>query len=577
MMAQIQEFFAANTWLLIGLIVLAIVLLIYIIFRVYRKYLINKIHSIEIEINTLRSTPLTYKLNKAVGLTKVNTEVLEEVQNAQSVFAEISTNFDTLVRFLGDAEDHLLTGKLSQGKQTIDEILALYTDTSTKVTTLDDSLDRLLEEETRLRDNIHELKNQFREVRKDYTKKMNLLTLSQENIEQAIHGLELQFNTFEEWMFGSQFDKAQEVKNELETDLNRLQEQLQQLPKLIELSHGMLPQLINTVRTSQESISLKGVYLQHLEIDKNIDLIEDGLSEDLTKIKNLNLEGILEHLQQGQKRLEQLQSAMSREDSSFDQVEGLSVTLFTQQDGLNAQISDLLEAIPHLKTRFGFDELSDQMMAMNTQAQVLSEEREVLKAKLEREKLPYSGLLVEFNTYLTNVSQLQSEVQVANRLVSNARHDEQRAIKQLLKLNLIMNEIQVKIDSRHLPHIANNYAGDMYKANQMLLQINSILGLDPLNIKLLNASVSDTIDFIYRLYNNVNNLVGTVDMVENALIYANRFRSSYSDLDSELTRAEVLFRNGEYTLALKSAIFAIEKLQPNAPYEQMIMENSRSA
>ncbi len=576
-MAFIKEFFAQNPWVLIGLIAIAILLLIYIIFRVYRKYLINKIHSIEIEINTLRSTPLTYKLNKAVGLTKVNTEVLEEVNQAQAMFAEVTTNFDTLVHLLGDAEDQLLTGKLSTSRQTIVEINDLHQATSEKVELLDNTLDRLLEEETRLRDNIHELKNKFRDVRKEYTKKMNTLTLAQNSIEQAIHELELQFNTFEEWMFGSQFDKAQDVKVAIENDLEQLASQLDQLPKLIELAQGLVPHLVAEVENAQQAAHLKGVYLQHLDIDKNISLIEDGLSEDLEKVKHLHLEGVLDRLNQSVKRLEQLQLSISREDSAFDQVEGLSVTLFTQQDGLNTQIKDLLEAIPQLKTRFGFDQLGEQMLAMDQQAQLLNQERDTLKAKLENEKLPFTALLVEFNDYLANVSQLQSEVQIANRLVSNARHDEQRAIKQLLKLNLIMNEIQVKIDSRHLPHIANNYSGDMYRANQMLVQIKNILGLDPLNIKLLNSSVSDTIDFIYRLYNNVNNLVGTVDMVENALVYANRFRSSYSDLDSELTRAEVLFRNGEYTLALKSTIFAIEKLQPNAPYEQMIMDNSRSA
>ena len=112
-----------------------------------------------------------------------------------------------------------------------------------------------------------------------------------------------------------------------------------------------------------------------------------------------------------------------------------------------------------------------------------------------------------------------------------------------------------KIDSRHLPHIGQTYDADVVKARSMIDQIDSILGDNPLQIEALNASVNGSIDFIYRLYNNVNNLVGTVDMVENAIVYANKYRSTYPELDSELTRAEVSFRNGEYTYALKTVIY----------------------
>lgn len=576
-MDQIKQFLTNNFWLTMILIGLFVLFVIYIVLRIYRNALINKVHAIEIDINTLRSTPLSYKLNKAVGLTKVNQEVVAQVEENQKTFAEVSVHFDRLVHLLGNAEDDLLTNKLSSGRQTINEISELYASTAQQVQDLDTQLDRLLEEETRLRDSINELKNEFRETRKQYTKKMNSLTIAQTAIEQTIHDIEIQFNTFEEWMYGSEFKKATDVKQTIEQSIEGLNQHLQQLPKLIELGQGIIPHLTHEVKKAEDSAQLKGVYLEHLELAKYGKVIDDQTREDMLHIENLLTEGILERMTQAQKRLEQLLEAIRREDTAFDQVEGLSATLFSQQDHLNQQISTLTDSLPQLKVRFGFDDLDQQTQAMSSQADYLSETRDRLKAKLEQEQVPYSALLVEFNEYLAAVSHLQTELQGANRLVSNARHDEQRAIKQLLKLNLIMNEIQVKIDSRNLPHIANNYSGDMYKARNQLFDIKAILELDPLNIKLLNSSVSETIDFVYRLYNNVNNLVGTVDMVENAIVYANRFRSSYADLDSELTRAEVLFKNGEYTLALKSAIFAIEKLQPNTPYEQMIMDNSRSA
>ena len=65
-------------------------------------------------------------------------------------------------------------------------------------------------------------------------------------------------------------------------------------------------------------------------------------------------------------------------------------------------------------------------------------------------------------------------------------------------------------------------------------------------------------------------------MVENAIVYANKYRSTSPELDSELTRAEISFRNGEYTYALKTAIYAIERFKPGTQYEELILQNAKS-
>jgi septation ring formation regulator len=97
-----------------------------------------------------------------------------------------------------------------------------------------------------------------------------------------------------------------------------------------------------------------------------------------------------------------------------------------------------------------------------------------------------------------------------------------------------------------------------------------------LNINLLNATVTDAIDTIYKLYNNVNNIVGTVEMVENAIVFGNKYRTAYPEIDDQLTRSELMFHNGDYTEAIKVAIGAIEKVHPIS-YEKLIKENSKSA
>ena len=106
--------------------------------------------------------------------------------------------------------------------------------------------------------------------------------------------------------------------------------------------------------------------------------------------------------------------------------------------------------------------------------------------------------------------------------------------------------------------------------------LDHLLNEKQLNMELLNSTLKEAIDFVYTLLDKVNQLVATVIMFENTVVFANRYRSTYSDIDSDLTRSELCFRNGEYQDALRIAIGTIEKIYPGN-YEKMIKENAKSA
>ncbi|WZU02928.1 septation ring formation regulator EzrA [Erysipelothrix sp. D19-032] len=146
-----------------------------------------------------------------------------------------------------------------------------------------------------------------------------------------------------------------------------------------------------------------------------------------------------------------------------------------------------------------------------------------------------------------------------------------------MKLYLIINDVQVRMKKRSLPMISESYREDVEKAQLYTRQISDILKHDMIEVETLNKTVDEAIDYTYKLHNNVNNLVGAVDMCENAIVYANKFRAFVPDIDAELTRAELAFNNGEYTQALTTVINAIDKYRPNTTYEEMIRDNAKSA
>ena len=59
----------------------------------------------------------------------------------------------------------------------------------------------------------------------------------------------------------------------------------------------------------------------------------------------------------------------------------------------------------------------------------------------------------------------------------------------------------------------------------------------------------------------------------NAIVFGNKYRSTYPEIDRELSKAEFQYLNGEYTKALKTAISCMETLFPENADEK-ILENA---
>ena len=98
----------------------------------------------------------------------------------------------------------------------------------------------------------------------------------------------------------------------------------------------------------------------------------------------------------------------------------------------------------------------------------------------------------------------------------------------------------------------------------------------PVELSELSKKVDGARDVIYKLYDNVHNLIVTAEMVEEAIVFGNRYRSTFLEVHTELTKAEVLFRNGEYTKALSTAVDIIEKIKPGS-YEELIKKTAEKS
>ncbi|MDD3923605.1 MAG: septation ring formation regulator EzrA [Erysipelotrichaceae bacterium] len=561
------------------IITLVVIFLFTVFLLIKRKGKIKRLRKTladyEIKYNSIKSVPLSFKLNKAVALAKVDESIIDTINEYKDQFDHIHVNLKEITSMLTDMEDHIISGNLKKADLNAIDLSGMIERAFGEVNKLDTSLDLSLQQEVMQRDKINQFKEQFRELKNIINQNPEIFEFTSEKINKDVKRIENAFSEFEELMYVSDFNKANDVMVQLDNDINDLKILLEDLPELLKMAKGIVPQLIDKVSQTYSLCKQKGLYLQHLDVARNIELITETLKQDLSQLRLGNTNEVQKDLEEYQTRLTQLINQIEREDSAHNELYELKTAMFDLVDKTNDTLDYVGKLYVKASDRYGFENIEDTLNEYQVKINELGKIKSKLNKLVEENTVPASTILISLKEFEQEITELSNKVNELRSQLDSIRKDEERAKKQLLKLYLIVNEIQVKIRKHRLPEISDQYEGDLRKANEYLKTLTNLLNEDLLNNNLLSSTLQEAIDFIYLLYNNVNNLVGMALMVENTIVFGNKYRSTYPEVDSELIRAELNFRNGEYTQALSIAMNAIERLNLEG-YQQQIKENAIS-
>ena len=569
--------FLSRIEVIIAIIALIIILVAYLIVHrmtisKYRK----EFNKLEIRYNSIKSIPLPFKLNKAVAIAKIDSKIMESVNNCQLDFEQCQNNLRSIAEELADADDNLVMGKTKPVKQMLLDLEAAIDLGEKQVEKLNVFLDSILEKETNQRAQVTALKEKFRNLKTIANEKSQIVAYSWPQFELKLSDVEKMFSAFEEWMYASDYEKATEKLHEIEDSIKDIEYLNDNLAKIIQVARYTLPDYMADINKRYNLLKKKGIYLNHLEVETKLNKIATSLKLDLDKIKNCDIYGIKDSLNDYHEQLIELDEALKNEDNSAEAINKIKDDIKKILEEAHNSTKYIHDEFEKAKIRFGIENLEELLEKAESETAIIQEEMDKIFLKVNEDNLPYSKATEDLNSLLQRAEAINDQLRENRDRLNTAKGDEERANKQLLKLQIIMNQMQVKIRTSRLPSISRQYEEDLSKAFEYVYSIKTLISETPLNVKLLNSTLNDSIDFIYKLWNNVNNVVGTALMVENTIVFGNKYRSSYPDIDSELTRAELCFRNGEYTQALKIAIATIEKIHPGS-YEKLIKENSTSA
>ena len=552
--------------ILITVILLLIITLIVIIVlskRKRSKRLKNLIEQLDREKNIIETAPIPSELSKLETIIK-NDKIEEKYNNWMERFDLIRTeNIDKINDMIIDLD---ITGgmKYNQYIKKIAQVeIELAKAKELTDTLLDEIKEITLSEEkyrsiiTKLKTRYRELSNSFDTHKKEYGDIAEIIELQFENIEKR-------FQDFESAMEKNEYNEVVHIVKAIDSMIDHMGIVITEVPDLVLLTTKLIPKRIEQINTTYDEMTGRDYPLEYLQIPYNIEQTNKNVSNIIDRIKVLNLEDCMFELKTMLEYLDSLFVDFENEKLARKKFEEDAPLFERKLEKINKMVSDIYNQLDEIKSLYDLkDEDVTIIDEVNTSLIDINKDYKKEIKNLKKRTIPYTQVVKDIEVFSNRLKSVDEELDVALKSLGNMYEEEQRAREQLDEIQELLKQSEIKIRAFKLPIVTNDYFVQLSEANDAILEIIKELERKPIVIKTLNTRVDTARDLVLKLYNTTNETTKLARMSEMSIVYGNRFRSSYDNIDQGLNQAEILFYKGNYRRSLEVSIRVIEAVEPN--------------
>lgn len=569
-MKNFIEYVGVRNLIIFGTILVALIIFMIVYHSIKLKIYRQEILDLQNQINGIKTLPLQYRLGRVQSIAKNMPEVAEEYEQFTKDFEKI-TEFqkNELGVLVNEVDESLFYGKTRGIKKKltlIHEMTQRYDHDAKDLLT---RIEKVTEIENIQRVEIIRVKGKYREVGNEYEK-------IRVKVEEFVpHALEMfkelddDFVKLETLMNNQMFADAKNFTEEIENRIDSLQENLKDLPSYVYVVSDLLPSKIDKVDELITSLEGDEYALEEMNIAARRQEVDKQMEESIAHVKNVDIKGAAEVLEPLTGLIEELVIDLGKELDSYKQFKEKWRESYNELQRLTDVYQNTMKEYRRLFTEFVIDEEEVVISKKYEEFKQIQEDANDLIEQMESGHFAYANMLEHVENLYDRMMQHDTYLEEFEKQKEDIETKNQKTEELLENINIVLLEIKSEIKNEHLPLVNDSYRDYIADSYDKVEEIKRFKAHKPVVLNELCAKVEGARDVIYKLYDNVHNMIVTAGMVEDAIVYANRYRSMFLEVNTELTKAEVLFRNGEYRNALQVAVDILERLEPGK-YEELI-------
>lgn len=546
------------------LAVILIIVTIVIIKRNQNKKYKKEIEELDIRKNNLIGVPVLSEITKVKELIKTD-NLKNKLDDWDNTFTTIRdekipelTDLISEADFLIDRKDY---------KQAVKKI----TNIEIEINSLKKKTDHLLEEvklitnsEERNRALITKLKIVYREDQNKFERSKKEYGVIADYLEKEIDNIDDLFAKFEKAMDNNDYVSVEKKINLLDDKITKLGKLLEDIPTIVLMATVLVPNKIDEAITYYYRMKRDGYPLDYLNVEYNIKEIKNKIDNIIENLKKLELGESIIELKTFIEYFNELYNDFDKEKECKDLFRQNIKDFSYKIDNINKVVRDIYLQIDDIKYNYNLsDEDINKFSILNKNLEKINQDYKILVDHGKMKTFAYSKLVDELNGLSLKLSRLQDDLDFQLRSITSMKDDETRAREQLATIENLLKKAKYRLKDYKIPVIPSSYYIELTEAQDAIREIIKELDRKPIVIKILNIRVDTARDLVFKIYNKTNDMIKIASMSEKIIIYGNRYRSSYEEIDIALTKAEELFKRGKYKESLDLSMKSLSFIDKN--------------
>ena len=427
-----------------------------------------------------------------------------------------------------------------------------------------DEIQIITNSEERNRALITKLKVVYRELQGKFSRCEKEYGELKERIQEEFDKLDGNFLNFEELMEQNDYVEVEKIVIVIEEELNKLRDVLDNISSLLLMATVLIPGKIEEAKLLYGRMQRDGYPMDYLNVEYNLDEITkktDIIMENIRDLKmddaNIELKTILDYFNS-------LFSDFDKEKECKDSFKEGCKKFRYKLEKVNKVVYDIYIQIDDIKVTYDLtDEEINRFSLLNRNLEGINDDFKTLLEHGKTKTFAYSKLYDELDGLSIKLSRLQDDLDYQLKSITSMQDDEYRAKEQLNTIQDLLKKAKMKLKDYKLPVIPSSYYVELKEAQDAIREIMKELDKKPIVIKILNIRVDTARDLVFKIYNKTNDMIKASQLSERMIIYGNRYRSTYQEVDQGLDQATMLFYKGQYDKSLEVSVNVIKLVEDN--------------
>ncbi|MFC4388211.1 septation ring formation regulator EzrA [Gracilibacillus marinus] len=551
-----MEFVIGGILLIIALMIVGLIL---------RRKIYDEVDRLEEWKMSIMSRNVTAELGKIKQLNLLG-ETQDKFESWKDAWDEI------VAQVLPDMEEDLLDVEelanrfnIPQAKKRLQLIEQSLQEIDHKIDQLLEDVDRLLDSEKHTKEQVELLAPDIKELKKYLLHNRVQFGKAELFFESKLTQLEKKLDSYHELEDGGNYIAAQTMVEEVKQTFAELENKISVFPELYRKSNKMLPEQMNELLREMKMMAEEGLRVEQFGFEKELRQYDKVLKQTIINLEQGELIDVDETLVQMEERLNEMVLMLEKEEKSKSIVENEFPKLKVKVEELKEAYIVLKQEIAELQETYYIESPDLELfLSIEKWLEKIQNQFEQMEKDYEEKATHHVDLKDRIDGIREEMEELEKAQVEFYEKIKDLRKDEIEAKEKIGRLKRQLVATNKKLMKSNIPGIPSTILNLLEESTDKCEVVLKNLYKHPLDMGRVQHSLDEAYKAVSHFTEQTEMLLDQARLVEVAIQYGNRYRTTHPEINGSLIEAEKLFRDYKYEKALEVCVKGLEEVNPYA-------------